>query len=177
MSTRNGGRSTRNFNKGKKKDKEPSTADPNSRDNFPLSAPCHSPECKETLPLDNNHKSSPEKVSFFLPSEVSQDLLESPQGRVENKDDDPFTSPPEDPWHVAYAEFKSIRNRLLMLDKVETATKDLTRQIKTASSRIMATEASTTQNSTQIKELEQGLQNYGRIWKNNTSKASNIPKN
>lgn len=82
MSRRNGVSSTRNSNKGGKKDKEPSTATPDSAKHSSLPAPWRSPSCKGALPFDNKNAASPENVSTHSVPDDSQDLFENPHDRL-----------------------------------------------------------------------------------------------
>lgn len=68
-----------------------------------------------------------------------------------------FVSTPEDPWHLTYTELKLMRARIGTLEKVEAATLDFAQQLQAITDRTANVEASTSQNSHKITELEEEI--------------------
>lgn len=75
-----------------------------------------------------------------------------PQSSV--KEDDPFRSNPEDPWHFTFTELRAMRKRMLTLDKLESTTQNISQQLQAINSQTSNLKNQADSNSQQIEELK-----------------------
>lgn len=131
--------------------------------------------------LQTNDVGASGKVSdnTALPSETITTPSPSPHlwcDDINSNQQDPLASNPDDPWDFTFSELRTMRSRMLTLEKLDLTTKDISKQLEITKGKTSTIETKLQQNTQQLKEVSHNTSKLESRVDNNFQQLKDMQK-